>query len=395
VHIRRLLLVAAILGLLLAGAPALSAVTAGEDLYTIPFHAGTVDPARDLAPTDPAGRDLVLVQWSAFGDSRVVHELAATGADLVQPLAPVNYLVWADAAQTRAIRQVDDVRFAGVLPPALRVAPSVQAHTTALRVTLVGTNDAFGLGGVSVRPRAFTDVDGAVVTVEGGPGEAHALAQHPRVYSVADAGGLPQLRDEKSAQVVARGTDQPLEPGYPDFLEEIGADGSGVVLANVDGGVDFNHPDLSDRIEACIDYSTVGRLCVIRNHDDVIGHGTHTLGVMVGTGASIVGDVDGYTYGQGMAPGATAVVQNALHTPGGFSNAFGDGWRGPYTESYELGAIVSGNSWGPSGSPRGYDDDTREFDTIPRDIVDDSGVDDPQAFVLSIMNGGGGTSTQG
>jgi hypothetical protein len=74
VTFRRLLPLAAVLSLLLASAPALSAATAaGEDLYTIPFHAGAVDPARDLAPADPADRDLVLVQWSAFGDSQVVH----------------------------------------------------------------------------------------------------------------------------------------------------------------------------------------------------------------------------------------------------------------------------------------------------------------------------------
>jgi serine protease AprX len=271
----------------------------------------------------------------------------------------------------------------------------VDDATTSLRVTLVGSSDVPGLPDASVRPRAFTDLDGAVVTVAGGLEEARGLARQPRVYSIADAGEAPALRDEQSAQIVAQGTAEPLGPGYPEFLELIGADGSGVILANVDGGVDFNHPDLADRIEACIDYSHVQRLCEAGNHDDVIGHGTHTLGVKVGTGASGFGDLDGFTYGQGMAPGATAVVQNALHTPGGFSNAFGDGWRPPYRESYELGAIVSGNSWGPSGQPQGYDDDTREFDTIPRDIVDDSGVDDPQAFVLSIMNGRGGTSTQG
>jgi hypothetical protein len=102
----RLTALAAAAALALALVPVTAAAGGPSDdhLYRIPFHAGTVDPPRDLDALDPAAHDLVLVQWQDFGDSEVVHALARTGARLVQPLAPVNYLVWADAAQTRAIR---------------------------------------------------------------------------------------------------------------------------------------------------------------------------------------------------------------------------------------------------------------------------------------------------
>ncbi|HEV3475505.1 MAG TPA: S8 family serine peptidase [Actinomycetota bacterium] len=364
---------------------------ADTSLYEIPFSAGTVDPARDLPETDPAGRDLVLVQFDDFGDTAAVHDVAATGAGMVQPLAPVSYLVWADAAETEAIRALDGVRFAGVLPPDFRVAPSVTDSTQLLRVTVVGSLPA--AAGFDSYPRAFTELDGTVVEVPGGAEAAAALARIPRVYSVADAGGVPQLRDEKSAVVTAQGSKAPLAPNYRNFLSTYGADGSGVIVQHVDGGVDFNHPDLQGRIEKCIDYGGSPDLCTARNHDDVIGHGTHTLGIVLGTGTTGLGDIDGFDYGLGVAPGAKAVVQNAIGVFGG--GAFNNGYTPVYTEAQNLGAIVSQNSWGPAGTPQGYDEDTREFDAIARDADPSEPGDQPMALMFSIMNGGGGTSSQG
>jgi serine protease AprX len=383
--IRRMTLALAVLAGMLTPAWATD-----SSLYEIPFSASTVDPLRDLSESDPAGRDLVLVQFDEFGSTEAVHGVAATGAGMVQPLAPVSYLVWADAAETQEIRELDGVRFAGVLPSPFRVAPSVTDATNKLRVTVVGSLPAqSGLDGYT---RPFTELDGTVVEVPGGPAQAAALARIPRVYSVADAGGTPQLRDEKSAVVTARGSKNPPTPEYRSFLNTYGADGTGVIVQHVDGGVDFNHPDLQGRIKDCIDYSGHD-LCAAGNHDDVIGHGTHTLGIVLGTGATGLGDAQGFDYGLGVAPGAKAVVQNAVGVFGG--SGFDNGYTPVYTEAQNLGAIVSQNSWGPAGSPRGYDEDTREFDAIARDADPTEPGDQPMALMFSIMNGSGGTSTQG
>lgn len=383
----------------LALAIASFSVPAGADpvalpQHRIPFSTGTVDPARDWQAADPTGRDLVLVQWTDFGEAGVVDAIAATGARLVQPLAPVSYLVWADAEQTAALRRVEGVRFAGVLPPSVRVAPSVDATTTRLRVTVLGRGD---IAGLSVWDRAFTDLPGAVVELPGGAAQAAELSRMPRVYSVADAGGRPQLRDEKTVQVVANGTAEPLAPGYDSFLERIGADGSGVVLAQVDGGVDFNHPELADRIAGCIDYSTLpaGGLCNAKNTDDAIGHGTHVLGNVLGTGSTGLGDSKGFKYGLGVAPGAKAIVQNAISLNALAEDPFENGYRPVYEAAATRGAVLSQNSWGPQPDPQGYDADTREFDSIVRDADSATAGDQPLGLVFSVMNGGGGTSTQG
>jgi subtilisin family serine protease len=181
--------------------------------------------------------------------------IAATGATLVQPLAPVSYLVWADATQTRAIRALDGIRFAGVLPADARVSDSVDAATTALRVTFVGAEAPVGGLGVVTHPRAFTQVGGSVAIIPGGLVAAGRLAQLPAVYSIAAASDVPALRDEQSSQIIAQGTDDGANsrPGYRDFLADVGADGSGVTVHIQDGSVDGNHPDLTGQVVACFD----------------------------------------------------------------------------------------------------------------------------------------------
>lgn len=385
----RILMVAAVAASLVVPAGA-SASEGRSRLHLIPFSSGIVDPAVDFDAQLPAGKDLVLVQFKDFGRPRIVAKVARTGAKLVQPLAPVSYIVWADALQTRAIRDLRGIRWAGVLPPEVRVSDNVTSTTTRLRVTTVG-RPADGTAIHGTATRLFTQSTGTVFHVAGGLAEATEIARGPWVYSVGAADYEPQFRDELSAQIIATGTpEEGVQPGYASLLERIKADGSGVIVGHVDGGVDMHHPDLAGRIEACIDYAAVPG-CDGGNSDDAVGHGTHTLGIIMGTGATGLGDLDGFLYGQGIAPGATAVVQNLINATASLPERF----TPIYKEAQALGAVLSANSWGPSGTPQGYDEVTREFDTMVRDVDDSTPGDQPIGLVFSIMNGGGGTSTQG
>jgi serine protease AprX len=359
-------------------------------LHSIPFSSGTVDPAVDFDAEVPQGHDLVLVQFRRFGQPSIVGKIARTGARLIQPLAPVSYIVWADASETRAIRALEGIRWAGVLPPQVRVSDNVTPTTVRLRVTTVASpTDGTPVDGITTR--LFTQVEGTVFHVDGGPDEAARIARAPWVYSVGAADYQPALRDELSAQIIATGTPKDgVKPGYSGLLERIKADGSGVIVGHVDGGVDANHPDLAGRIEACIDYAAVPS-CSVGNNDDVIGHGTHTLGIIMGTAATGLADLDGFKYGQGIAPGASAVVQNLINAGADLPERF----TPIYKEAHDHGAIVSANSWGPSGTPQGYDEVTREFDTMVRDVDASKPGDQPMGLVFSVMNGSGGRSTQG
>ncbi|MEZ6083693.1 MAG: hypothetical protein R3E58_07060 [Phycisphaerae bacterium] len=53
-------------------------------------------------------------------------------------------------------------------------------------------------------------------------------------------------------------------------------------------------------------------------------------------------------------------------------------------DSYANGALLSGNSWGPAGTPRGYDDDTMQVDIGVRDSSTSTpGNQEPPTFSLS------------
>jgi serine protease AprX len=372
-----------------------TALTA-PDSYVLPFAAGAVDPAT-LPATDPADRDIVLVQFARRGDTAGVHATADTGATMVQPLAPSSYLVWADAAQTAAIRALPAVRWAGVLPAHLRVADSVTADTTLLRVTVLG--DGGDLAGLAqqVSPRAFTRTTGVALVLPGDAALAATLAARPEVYSVAGIGDRPALRDERTNLIIADDVRAPVPGTRFDVKERYGVDGSGVRVAVIDGGVDANHPELSGRDITCESYTPVpgGIDCTAGNSDDAIGHGTFVAGVVMGDGSTGIGDggpTSGFRYGQGVAPGADLHVQNAINLTGIFSLP---DIADLMAESARSGAVISQNSWGPSSTPQGYDEQTRQADVAVRDADPDAAGDQPLNVVFSIMNGSGGTSTQG
>ncbi|MHC4609305.1 MAG: S8 family serine peptidase, partial [Planctomycetota bacterium] len=162
----------------------------------------------------------------------------------------------------------------------------------------------------------------------------------------------------------------------------VGLSGNGVLIANVDSGVQNNHPDLVNRLVSCSGVTCGGSA--------TSSHGTHTAGIMAADGSSGTLDSFGFLRGLGQAPGANLVEQVYspwFTQPGGMLLLMSD--------SYDNGALLSGNSWGPAGSPHGYDDDTLQVDIGARDTDPNTPGDQPLLYVRSIMNGNGGTSSQG
>jgi serine protease AprX len=211
-----------------------------------------------------------------------------------------------------------------------------------------------------------------------------AMAQVPGVYSIqldpTDGG----LRGEMSDQINVNNHDASNQafPGYQAWLASVGLDGSGVIVANVDSGVDNNHADLVNRFLSCLGTTCGGSASST--------HGTHTAGIMAADGSSGVTDSYGFLRGLGMAPGANLVEQ--LYNP---FFTYPDGMLLLMTDSYNNGADLSGNSWGPAGTPQGYDDDTMQVDIGVRDADPDTAGNQPLNYILSFMNGYGGYQTQG
>lgn len=343
---------------------------------------------RSVQPAD----ELALVQFRGPTRPEWLEGLRAAGIEVVQYLHPYTYLVWNRGGLSAHAADAAEIRWLGEWPTTARLSlwdaelGRSSAPVTLRVLAFAGAGlDAEQLSGVSAMLKGRAAVGGSVeeLLVELPGTQAEALAALSGVISVQD---LPQdggTRGELSNQqfVGNVGADQLPLPNYPAWLAQVGLDGSGIRMANVDSGLDENHPALVNRMRPC-----TGTTCGGTGSS----HGTHTAGIMAGDGGNNVRDAAGFLRGLGVAPGAELVEQR--YSP--FFQQAG-GMLLLMRESAANGAFLSGNSWGPSGAPRGYDANTRQVDVGTRDTDPDAPGDQPLLYVLSIMNGNGGTSTQG
>lgn len=384
-----------------AAADAIHAVSdAPPGGYTLRLAEFAFDP-RDGLPELPAGwsrlasdePDLHLVQLDGPTRATSLESIKGRGLAIVQYVYPYTYIVWGSASQVRDLSSMPSLRATAEFAPAFKVQPqwrTLDGDRQDLRVLMYRGTDTDAvvqaierLGG---RP-AGRRVLNATFEIAGFdlPGDRiRAVAHIPGVYSVRLRPTDGGLRSEMSDQVCVNNVDASniAFPGYPTWLAGVGLDGSGVIIANVDSGVDDSHPDLVNRMIPCTGDTCGGSASG--------SHGTHTAGIMAGDGSSEVLDAFGFLRGLGMAPGSNLVEQvySPWHTqPGGMFKLM--------NESYLNGASLSGNSWGPSGTPQGYDDATLEVDIGARDAEPNQEGNQSFLYVLSIMNGNGGTSTQG
>lgn len=339
----------------------------------------------------PAGA-LYLVQFHGPTKAEWIEALEQAGVELVQYLHPYTYVVWNRSGDLgRATGQLAAVRWVGPHPPEARIGfPSALRSDQTAQVLRVMTYRGAGVAraeftavGASVLDRAVIDarVEEFLVAIPGT--RAALLAAVPGVLSVQDLPVGGGTRGELSNQqfVGNVGTNDLPLPNYPAWLNQVGVNGTGILMANVDSGLDENHPNLVQRMRPC-----TGTTC----GGTASSHGTHTAGIMAADGSNGVRDGNGFLRGLGVAPAANLIEQR--YSP--FFTQAG-GMLLLMRESAANGAWLSSNSWGPSPSPRGYDADTRQVDVGVRDTDPDTPGDQPLLYVLSIMNGNGGTSTQG
>ena len=340
--------------------------------------------------SDADAADLRLVQFDRPVREQDLASLRAAGLVPLQYIHPFTYVAWGRRdALSRAATNAG-VRWSGDFTPAYRVLPrwrALDAAVIAVNVLVyrdaVGVEAALAAAGAEVGARHAIDRGFAVIGVRAAGDLFAELARVPGVYSVQPVPTDGGLRGEMSNQVNAGNIDAGnlAVPGYLAWLDGIGLRGTGVILADVDGGIHDTHPDLVSRMLPC-----TGTTCGGSATD---AHGTHTAGIMAADGSSGV-LAGGFLRGLGMAPGANLIEQVYWPTftqPGGMLQLM--------TDSARNAAYASGNSWGPAGSPLGYDGDTRQVDVGVRDADPDAVGDQPLLYVLSAMNGNGGTSSIG
>jgi serine protease AprX len=143
-------------------------------------------------------------------------------------------------------------------------------------------------------------------------------------------------------------------------LWDLGITGQGVVVANMDSGVDISHPDLASRWRGGSDswYDPYGQH--LTTPTDIMGHGTWTMGIMVG------GDAGGTTVGA--APTAQWIAVKIFNDSGvSTSTAIHLGYQwlldpdaNPATADAPQ---VVNNSWG-FGSPGCYLDFEMDLESL-------------------------------
>lgn len=373
-----------------------------ENPYTLTLGGQSFDPltgtpmfsAALSSKENSGGTGLHLVQFHGPTKDEWLADLEAAGLEIIQYIHPFTYVVWGETNALDRSRAQEAVRWTGDYLPAYAVLPENRALSSdpilvravilpqaGLEATLA---EIEALGGKLVSSSSGADpvFDLATFLLPGNL--LSTAATLTGVYTISPMPMDGGDRGEMSSQINVGNVDGSnlAYTGYEDWLSSVGLSGEGVIIANVDSGVDQTHPDLVNRVIDC-----TGTTC---GNFTVSDHGTHTAGIMAGDGSSSVLDTFGFLRGLGMAPGAKLVEQ--VYDP---FYSYEDGMLTLMTESYNNGAVVSGNSWGPSGTAQGYDEDTRLVDIGVRDADPETEGNQQLSYILSIMNGYGGTSSQG
>ena len=367
------------------------ALTLGED---------TFDPLQQM-PAMPlewgyaaqTGDDFRLVQFDGPIQESWVSAMRDSGLVPVQYIHPFTYITWATPGSRDSVSEIPHVRWSGDFINGYRVLPKwrnlsetqIKARVMAYKGSEIETviDELAKFGATRIEERSL-DARFSIISFITAGNTFLDISKINGIFTVQPAPTDGGLRSEMSNQVNAGNVDggNNAFPGYSDWLLDVGVDGNGVTIAIVDGGSDQSHVDLTGQFTSCDGQSCGGSASS--------SHGTHTAGIVGATGASGTTDSYGFLRGQGVAPGVSLVEQ--VYSPtyqqtGGMTLLM--------TESYRNGASASSNSWGPSGSPLGYDVDTLEVDIAVRDAEPNEAGNQQFSYVLAIMNGNGGTSSQG
>ncbi len=341
------------------------------------------------------GDGLHLVQFYGPIKSEWVDALEANGLAVIQYIYPYTYVVWGDAGALSLSAENQYVRWTGNYLAAYAVQPanrSLSSDPILLRATIIpqaGLEETLmaieALGGTIVGSSSDVDpaFDLASFILPGD--QIQAAAALPGIYTISPIPTDGGDRGEMSNQInVGNYTaDNTVVKGYLDWLDEVGLSGEGVIVADVDSGIDQTHPDLANRMLPCEE----GISC---QESETSNHGTHTAGIIAGDAASGITDAFGFLRGLGMAPAANLIEQfyDLIYEQP-------DGMLTLMTDSYRNGAVISSNSWGPATTPQGYDEYARLVDLGVRDADPEAAGNQPLTFVLAIMNGWGEPSSQG
>lgn len=351
------------------------------------------------------GPQLRLIQLQAPPKEGWLEALEARGLKVLQYYPFLTYLVWADVSAAEAAEALPFVRWQGLYHPAYKLSQEVQRKTG--RVANVDVtffhrgNPAETLAklealGATLVQSYKAQPDGlfwdAIVQLD--REQFEPVARIPEVVWLGYESPRPTLDDEMSSQIVAGNYTAGVPfTGYNAWLSSKGVNGTGIVWAVVDTGVDWDHPDLATRLVGGYDFPGA---CTAPGQPGTDcsggGHGTHVAGIVCGDATAGLMDADNFLYGLGVAPSCSLFAMNSLSGP---SWPPAGGWQEHSKRAVLGGAIGSNNSWTTGeGTAHGYQASERTHDFMVRDgNFDTPTVAEPITIVFSAGNSGPGAST--
>ncbi len=340
-------------------------------------------------------RDFYLLQLIGPTKQSWLDAIEASGAEIVQYIHPFTYVVYGDGAAIGNARSAEFIRWSSHFSAEYRQPPqsdSLQSSATrTYRILIYSQADRkpidAALASIGQTSAEFSTLNATweTASVDINQNSADMLAQIPGIFSIQAVSTDGGLRGEMSNQMLLRAFDASnnIQTGYQSWLTTAGVTGNNVIVASVDNGIDDDHPDLINRMADC-NGSSCGKAAEGTN-----SHGTHTAAIIAADGSSGT-KLNGFIRALGVAPGATLVEQ--VYQPFYLDSG---GMLTLMQQSVQNGAVISANSWGPAATPKGYDMDTMQVDIGVRDADSSQAGNQALTYVLSFMNGFGGSQTQG
>jgi subtilisin-like proprotein convertase family protein len=372
--------------------------TRRDDMRRVLLASGEVDPAARPSLADKEAPDLgealVLVQFVGPVKGEWLAKLRATGATVLGYAAQNGYIVHAEGDAldrvTELVGSYLPVRAATALRPADKVERGASSGRVAVQ-TVAGApgedarRDADAAGreiapelSVARVQTQFLDLSAA---------EVSELAADPAVVAIEPA-GVPELHDERSAQIVAGNLagNAPSGPGYDAWLASKGFGAPfGFAIDVTDSGLDRGdtvlvHPDLLGRVGYAHDYTADP------DATDCGGHGTNVASIAAGLSSAAGQDAQGYRHGLGVAPFAQVGASKIFRCSGAAASV---NYATLTADAYAGGARISNNSWGISNFG-GYHATSQAYDALVRDASAGTPGNQEMVEVFSAGNDGDG-----
>ena len=372
--------------------------TRRDDMREVLLAGGQLDPAArpSLAGKEAPdrGEALVLVQFVGPIKAEWLAKLRGTGATVLGYAAQNSYIVHASGGALDRVTELVGAYPAVRAATALRPSDKVERGAASGRVAVQTVAGAPGADARSQADAAGDQIaaDLAVAQVQTqflnlSAAEVSALAADPAVVAIEPA-GVPELHDERSAQIVAGNMtgNAPSGPGYDAWLATNGFGAPfGFAIDVTDSGLDRGsttavHPDLLGRVSYANDYTADP------DATDCGGHGTNVASIAAGVNGAAGQDAAGYRHGLGVAPYAQVGASKIFRCTGAAASV---NYATLTEAAYTGGARISNNSWGISNFG-GYHAASQVYDGLVRDASAGTPGNQEMVEVFSSGNDGDG-----